>query len=188
MSGPRPDGQVRDVIEVPLRTSDRIGEAPALRKCDIDNSRRAEGLPMRVTATGTPVAIKGKGDFRQDFPKTSNSRRESHRVHRRGDPPTTEGHQRQWHGRRPPALLHPQPHSAVDEQRPPHTFRRTSGTLIAGATDATSAADALGNPEKIAQRYCIVPEDPTSHTAPPIHLTSPAPHTAATAPDTSEMT
>ncbi|WP_448061809.1 site-specific integrase [Cellulomonas hominis] len=46
--GPRPDGQVRDVIEVMLGTSDRIGEALGLRKCDIDDSRAPDDLPMRV--------------------------------------------------------------------------------------------------------------------------------------------
>ncbi len=75
ISGSRSDGQVCDVIEVLLGTSDRIGEALALRVCDIDDSRASEGLPMRVTVEGTLVAIKGKGIYRQDHPKTSNSRR-----------------------------------------------------------------------------------------------------------------
>lgn len=53
-----------------LGTSDRIGEALALRKCDIDDSRAAAKLPMRVTVAGTLVVIKGKGVYRQPFPKT----------------------------------------------------------------------------------------------------------------------
>lgn len=71
VSGPRPDGQVKDVIEVMLGTSDRIGEALALRKRDVDDTVS----PMQVTMAGTLVVIKGRGVYRQDHPKTSSSHR-----------------------------------------------------------------------------------------------------------------
>lgn len=71
VSGPRSDGQVRDLIEVMVGTSDRIGEALALRKCDINDTV----APMQVTVAGTLVVVKGKGVYRQDHPKTSSSLR-----------------------------------------------------------------------------------------------------------------
>lgn len=54
-----------------LGTSDRIGEALALRKRDVNDSVS----PMQVTVAGTLVVVKGKGVYRQDHPKTSTSRR-----------------------------------------------------------------------------------------------------------------
>src|SRR5215204_4339430 len=71
VSGPRTDGQVQDVIEVMLGTSDRIGEALALRKCDIDDTVS----PMQVTMAGTLVVMNDRGVYRQDHPKTSASHR-----------------------------------------------------------------------------------------------------------------
>ncbi len=52
----------------------------------------------------------------------------------------------------------------------PHTFRRTTGTLIARATDAKTASEVMGNSEEIAQRHYIGPEAPVPHAAPAIHL------------------
>ena len=46
--GPRPDGQLRDLIEVMLGTATRIGEALALRRCDVDMTAD----PPRVYVTG----------------------------------------------------------------------------------------------------------------------------------------
>lgn len=195
MSGPRPDGQVRDVIEVLLGTSDRIGEALALRACDVDDSRSAQNLPMRVTVSGTLVAIKGKGVFRQDFPKTSNSRRtlevpeftaavirrrlkilddkgmdaEHLLFFTRNDTPLSMNNVRR-------TLRKMLSDAGLGELKvSPHTFRRTSGTVIARATDAKTAAEVMGNTEEIAQRHYIAPEDPVPHTAPAIHLASLAP-------------
>lgn len=194
-SGPRPDGQVRDVIEVLLGTSDRIGEALALRACDIDDSRRAERLPMRVTVDGTLVAIKGKGVYRQEHPKTSGSRRTlevpeftAEVIRRRlnviegkgmgadhllfftrNDTPFSMNNVRRTLRKMLAAA------GLSHLQVSPHTFRRTSGTVIARATDAKTAAEVLGNTEEIAQRHYIAPEDPVPHTAPAIHLQALAP-------------
>lgn len=207
VNGPRPDGQVRDVIEVLLGTSDRIGEALALRQCDIDDSRAADGLPMRVTVVGTLVVIKGKGVYRQDFPKTSNSRRtlevpefaaqvirrrlkiiedkgmdEEHLLFftRKDTPLAPNNVRRTLRKMLADAGL-------SDLEVSPHTFRRTSGTVIARATDAKTAAEVMGNTEDVAQRHYIEPEAPAPHTAPAIHLKSLAPRTVSDAADDSEV-
>ncbi|MHB1063857.1 MAG: tyrosine-type recombinase/integrase [Georgenia sp.] len=199
VSGPRPDGQVRDVIEVMLGTSDRIGEALALRTCDIDDSRAAEGRPMRVAVAGTLVVIKGEGVYRQAFPKTSNSRRTleipeftAEVIRRRlkiiegkGLDPDGSGEHLLFFTRKDTPLA---PNNVRRTLRKmladaglshlevsPHTFRRTSGTVLARATDAKTAAQVMGNSEEIAQRHYIEPEAPIPNAAPAIHLKSLAP-------------
>lgn len=69
--GPRPDRQVSDVIEIMLGTATRIGEALALRKCDVDMKID----PPTVHITGTLVVRKGAGVTRQEHPKTDESNR-----------------------------------------------------------------------------------------------------------------
>jgi integrase len=199
VSGPRPDGQVRDVIEVLLGTSDRIGEALALRKCDIDDSRAADRLPMRVMIAGTLVVIKGKGVYRQDHPKTSNSRRSlevpeftAEVVRRRlkliEEKGLPDDHLLFFTRRHTPlapnnvrrTLRKMLKDAGLTELKvTPHTFRRTSGTTIARATDAKTAAEVMGNSEEIAERHYIEPELPKPHPAPAIHLKSLAPGTVA---------
>ncbi len=53
--GPKPDGQLADVIETILGTSARIGEALAIRKCDVDMTVS----PPEVTISGTLVHRRG---------------------------------------------------------------------------------------------------------------------------------
>lgn len=69
LPGPKPDGQVRDIIEVLLGTAMRPGEVLALRPCDI------EDLPtgMIANVNGTVVQRKGRGAERQPRPKTDAS-------------------------------------------------------------------------------------------------------------------
>lgn len=69
LPGPKPDGQVRDIIEVLLGTAMRPGEVLALRPCDI------EDLPTGMVASvnGTVVQRKGSGVERQPRPKTDAS-------------------------------------------------------------------------------------------------------------------
>lgn len=67
--GPKPDGQVRDIIEVLLGTAMRTGEVLALRPCDVED--RSTG--MVVAVTGTVVQRKGKGALRQNRPKSDAS-------------------------------------------------------------------------------------------------------------------
>jgi len=69
LPGPKPDGQVRDIIEVLLGTAMRTGEVLALRPCDIDDSPAG----MIAAVTGTVVQRKGQGAIRQDRPKSEAS-------------------------------------------------------------------------------------------------------------------
>lgn len=70
--GPRPDGTVRDIIEVLLGTSMRPGEVLALRPCDVSDGDAG----MVVHVRGTVVRRKGQRDFRQHHPKTDASARD----------------------------------------------------------------------------------------------------------------
>lgn len=67
--GPKPDGQVRDAIEVLLGTGMRPGEVLALRPLDIVETRAG----MLAHIRGTVVSRKGVGTYRQDRPKTDAS-------------------------------------------------------------------------------------------------------------------
>lgn len=67
--GPRPDGQVRDALEVLLGTSVRPGEVLALRPVDIEDGRRG----MVAHVRGTVVYRKATGTSRQPHPKTDAS-------------------------------------------------------------------------------------------------------------------
>ena len=69
LPGPKPDGQVRDIVEVLLGTAMRPGEVLALRPSDI------EDLPsgMIASVNGTVVQHKGSGAVRQPRPKTDAS-------------------------------------------------------------------------------------------------------------------
>lgn len=69
--GPRPDGKVRDIIEVLLGTSMRPGEVLALRPVDITET--PDGMIAHVR--GTVVRRKGTADFRIDQTKTEASER-----------------------------------------------------------------------------------------------------------------
>lgn len=69
LSGPKPDGQVRDIIEILLGTAMRTGEVLALRPCDIQDSSNG----MIASITGTVVQRKGSGAWRQARPKTDSS-------------------------------------------------------------------------------------------------------------------
>ena len=69
IKGPKPDGNVRDAIEVLLGTGLRPGEVLALRPVDIEDGKRG----MVAHVNGTVVYRNGKGTFRQDHPKTTAS-------------------------------------------------------------------------------------------------------------------
>ncbi|GAA4192509.1 hypothetical protein GCM10022288_24860 [Gryllotalpicola kribbensis] len=69
VKGPKPDGQVRDILEVLLGTALRIGEALALRPCDVLDLPHGMELQVR----GTVVLRTGHGAVRQDHPKTEHS-------------------------------------------------------------------------------------------------------------------
>ncbi|WP_205208149.1 MULTISPECIES: hypothetical protein [unclassified Arthrobacter] len=69
--GPTYQGRPRapdllDVLDIFLATGARIGEVLAIRWKDVD--LRVE--PSTITISGTVVMEKGRGDYRQDHPKT----------------------------------------------------------------------------------------------------------------------
>ncbi|MEU4360411.1 tyrosine-type recombinase/integrase [Promicromonospora sp. NPDC023987] len=69
VKGPKPDGKVRDIFEILLGTSLRIGELLALRPVDVVSTRKG----MIVHVRGTVVIRKGRGVFRQSHAKTPTS-------------------------------------------------------------------------------------------------------------------
>ncbi len=69
VKGPRPDGQVRDIIEVLLGTALRIGEVLALRPRDFADSQKG----MVIAVRGTVVLRTGHGAVRRNHPETEHS-------------------------------------------------------------------------------------------------------------------
>lgn len=69
LAGPRPDGQLGQIIELMLGTSARIGEVLAIRLCDLDLG----GSTPTVRISGTIVSRKGEPTHRQNHPKTARS-------------------------------------------------------------------------------------------------------------------
>ena len=156
-SGPKPDGQLGQIIEILLGTSARIGEALAFRRMDIDMTATE---PL-MSITGTIITPKGELVQRQDHPKTSKSRRTTavpsftaeavrSRLSKLTDPS-------------PEALLfcsrEGTPLTPADVRRQlrqalslaglsgitPHTFRRTVATAINDEASTELAAELLGH-------------------------------------------
>jgi integrase len=159
MKGPRPDGQMRELIEVMLGTATRIGEALALRKCDVDMAAD----PPRVHICGTVIVGTGKGVYRQEHPKTHESNRVvavpvfaaeviRHRLalvageepehllffSRRGTPLAPYNVRRSFR-------LILQLAGLEGMEITPHAFRRTGATLLANELGIQAAADMLGH-------------------------------------------
>lgn len=157
--GPKPDGLIRDLVEVMLGTATRIGEVLALRACDFDMAAD----PPRVHISGTIVVRRGAGVLRQTHPKTH----ESNRVV--GVPPFAAEVIRHrlalGADRDPERLLFSTrkgtplaPHNVRRTFREilkeaglegmeitPHAFRRTGATLLATELGIQTAADVLGH-------------------------------------------
>jgi integrase len=124
--GPRPDGQVRDLIEVMLGTATRIGETLALRKRDVDMAAD----PPRVHINGTIVVRRGgrAPTGASEDPRVGSGRR-SARVRRRGDPQAAGTHRRRRVGT--PLALHQEGHACSSPRRARRS--RPTGALVAGA-------------------------------------------------------
>ncbi|WP_205629141.1 tyrosine-type recombinase/integrase [Jiangella muralis] len=156
-SGPRPDGQLGQIIEVMLGSSARIGEVLAIRRCDVD----VAGSPPTLRIAGTIVTRRGEPAHRQDHPKTAKSRRtmalpsyaaEAVRQRlavmgerspdallfcsRNGTPLTPNNVRRQL--RRVMKL-------AEIDGVTPHAFRRTVATAVNEAAGVNLAAELLGH-------------------------------------------
>lgn len=156
-SGPRPDGQLGQIIEVMLGSSARIGEVLATRRGDVD----VAGSPPSLRIAGTIVTRRGEPAHRQDHQKTAKSRRtvalpsyaaEAVRQRlavmgersreallfcsRNGTPLTPNNVRRQL--RRVTKL-------AEIDGVTPHAFRRTVATAVNEAAGVNLAAELLGH-------------------------------------------
>lgn len=171
-SGPPPDGQLEQIIEVMLGTSARIGEVLAIRKCDVN----VTSDPATVRICGTIVSPAGKPTHRQSHPKTTKSTRTvsvpsfaaevlrsglvkvasddpEHLIFftRNGTPLTTNNVRRRLR-----AVLA----EAGIEGVTPHSFRRTVATVLDRAGGADLAAEMLGHTSsKITKQHYIEPDE-----------------------------
>lgn len=157
ISGPNPDGQLGQVVEVMLGTSARIGEVLGIRRCDLDLTT----APATLRICGTVISQRGVGTFRQAHPKTDRSNRvvalptftaealrrrlavSGDRSHdalvfasREGTPLTTANVRRQLR-----TVLERAGIVGVT----PHMFRRTVATVINEAASVDLAAQLLGH-------------------------------------------
>lgn len=171
-SGPPPDGQLEQIIEVMLGTSARIGEVLAIRRCDVD----VTSSPATVRIAATVVSPKGKGTHRQPHPKTTTSTRTisvpsftaevlrerlvmvpaddpEHLIFfsRNRTPLTTNNVRRRLRN-----ILAELGITGVT----PHSFRRTVATVIDRAGGADLAAEMLGHTSsKITKQHYIEPDE-----------------------------
>lgn len=173
VSGPRPDGQVRDFLEVLLGTSMRPGEALALRPVDLEETEHG----MVAHVCGTVVSVKGQGTFRQEHPKTDASCRDlpvpkfaAAVLRRRVEKMSTEQSEvtifRTRHDR--PLKLHnvrrtfrefKELAGLADTAISPRWYRRTGATVLARGLGVDIAASHLGHTSKaITEGYYIEPD------------------------------
>lgn len=172
LSGPKPDGQLEQIIEVMLGTSARIGEVLALRKCDVDVTK----TPATVRICGTIISPAGRPTYRQHHPKTEKSTRvvsvpsftaevlrqrlvvvahqppEHLLFFTRNLTPLTTNNVR----RRLRTILAEAGISGVT----PHAFRRTVATVLDRASGPDLAAELLGHTSsKITKAHYIQPDE-----------------------------
>jgi integrase len=157
ISGPNPDGQLRQIVEVMLGTSARIGEVLAIRRRDLDLTT----TPATLRICGTVITERGKGTYRQEHPKTDRSNRvialpsftaealrrrmavrRDHSLDalvfcsREGTPLTTANVRRQ---------LRKVLGDAGIEGITPHMFRRTVATVVNEQASLNLASELLGH-------------------------------------------
>ena len=172
LPGPKPDGQLEQIIDVMLGTSARIGEVLAIRRCDVDVTTS----PATVRIYGTIVSPTGNPTHRQPHPKTAKSSRtvsvpsfaaevlrdrlartaseaSDHLLFfsRNGTPLTTNNIRRRLR-----AILE---EAGIDGVTP-HSFRRTVATVLDRAGGADLAAEMLGHTSsKITKEHYIQPDE-----------------------------
>ncbi len=169
--GPRPDGQLEAIIEVMVGTSARIGEALALRVCDLDLD--VEQPTIRIA--GTIVSPKSRPTYRQDHPKSAKSVRrvavpsftvkavrkrlavtgplpQDHLVFfsRNGTPLATANVRRR---------LREALQSAGVAMVTPHAFRRTAATVVDKHGGLDLAAELLGHTSTAITRLHYIQPD-----------------------------
>ncbi|NKY37961.1 tyrosine-type recombinase/integrase [Cellulomonas septica] len=169
--GPRPDGQLEAIIEVMVGTSARIGEALALRMCDLD----LDAEPPTIRIAGTIVSPKSRPTYRQDHPKSARSVRrvavpsftveavlsrlavtgplqQDHLVFfsRNNTPLTTANVRRR---------LRDALQSAGVATVTPHAFRRTAATVVDKHGGLDLAAELLGHTSTAITRLHYIQPD-----------------------------
>lgn len=177
LAGPRPDGQLGQIVEAMLGTSARIGEVLAIRLTDLDLDAP---VPM-VRIAGTIVSRKGEPTHRQDHPKTARSVRRvalpgfalravRARVRslrfvgpetllfatRVGTPHTTNNVRRQ---------LRDVMAQAGIEDVTPHRFRRTAATAINDIGGLQLASELLGHSDPAITREHYIRRNETVNPA-----------------------
>jgi integrase len=170
-TGPRPDGQLGQIVEVMLGTSARVGEVLAIRLCDLDLK---SAIPT-VRICGTIISRSGELTHRQDRPKTAQSVRrialprfaaDAIRARlpnvtvrgketllfstRRGTPHTTNNIRRR---------LRDVTSKAGIDAVTPHRFRRAVATAINDAAGIDLAAALLGHADTRVTQMHYVPRD-----------------------------
>ncbi len=176
-AGPRPDGQLGQIVELLLGTSARIGEVLAIRLSDLD----LEAPIPAVRISGTIVSRKGEPTHRQDHPKTARS------VRRIALPDFTLRAVRLRMARirfaHPEALLFSTrvetPHTTNNIRRQlrevmeqagvpdvtPHRFRRTAATAINEIGGLQLASELLGHSDPAITREYYVRRNETVNPA-----------------------
>lgn len=169
--GPRPDGQLEVIIEVMVGTSARIGEALALRICDLD----LDSEPPTIRIAGTIVSPKSRPTYRQDHPKSAKSVRrvavpsftveavrsrlavigplpQDHLIFfsRNGTPLATANVRRR---------LREALQSAGVATVTPHAFRRTAATVVDKHGGLDLAAELLGHTSTAITRLHYIQPD-----------------------------
>lgn len=171
-TGPPPDGQLEQIIEIMLGTSARVGEVLAIRKCDVD----VTGSPTTVRICDTILSPTGRPTHRQRHPKTQRSTRvvsvpsfaaeairqrlvvvgpeapEQLLFFSRNRTPLTTNNGR----RRLRAVLSKAGIRGVS----PHAGRRTVATVLDRASGPDLAAELLGHTSsKITKKHYIQPDE-----------------------------
>lgn len=181
-AGPRPDGQLGQIVEIMLGTSARIGEVLAIRLCDLD----LKSTTPTVRICGTIVSRAGEPTHRQDHPKTARSVRRialpvfavkaiRARIRkltlrgqetllfstRSGTPHTTNNIRRRLRDITSKAGL---------DGVTPHRFRRAVATAINDAAGIDLAAALLGHTDTRITQMHYVPRDEIVDPATANHL------------------
>lgn len=200
--GPKPDGQLGKIFELMLGTASRIGEALAVRVCDIRIQHDPDNIGavrVLVTISGTIVYVRGQGYIRQEHPKHSKDWRVVtlpdfaadvvlERLAELGDVPgertlfcsrnatplSPANVRRQWREAR--EAFTGQADGGDLASITPHVFRKTGATTVAGQSTIELAAQLLGHSSTAITREFYVKETKQINAATALILEQLGPH------------